>query len=102
METQSSYGYTDPNDLKDNWKKALVSSDTGAEITDGANITIDGQTALSVDIARTNDNDVKVQQRSYLVINGDKGYSLTVSLKDGDSDVLDKFDEMLTTWRWAE
>lgn len=102
VETQSSYGYTDPNDLKENWKKALVSSDTNAEITDGSNITIDGQTALSVDIARTNDNDVKVQQRSYLVINGDKGYSLTVSLKDGDSDVLDKFDEMLTTWRWAE
>lgn len=102
VETQSSYGYTDPNDLKENWKKALVSSDTGAQITDGSNISIDGQTALSVDISRTNDSDVKVQQRSYLVINGDKGYSLTVSLKEGDDDVLDKFDEMLTTWRWSE
>lgn len=102
VETQSSYGYTDPNDLKENWKKALISSDTGAEISDGSNVNIDGQTALSVDISRTNDNDVKVQQRSYLVISGEKGYSLTVSLKDGDDDVLDKFDEMLTTWQWAE
>lgn len=102
VETQSSFGATDPNDLKAKWKEALVSSDAGAEINDGANISIDGQTALSVDISRTNDNDVQVQQRSYLVISGEKGYSLTVSLKDGDDDVLDKFDEMLTTWQWTE
>lgn len=101
VETQSSYGYTDPNDLKENWKKALVSSDPSADISDGANVSIDGQTALTVNIARTNDNDVDVQQRSHLVISGDKGYSITVSLKDGDDDVLEKFEELLSTWRWA-
>lgn len=101
VETQSSYGYTDPNDLKDTWKKALVSGDTTADVVDGANVAIDGQTALTVDIARTNDGGVDVVQRSHLVINGDKGYSITVSLKKGDDDVLAEFDKILSTWQWA-
>ncbi|TWG97401.1 hypothetical protein L615_003500000190 [Nocardioides sp. J9] len=100
IETQSSYGYTDPNDLKDNWKTALVSGDSSAEINDAANISIDGQTALTVDIARTNDSNVDVVQRSHLVISGDKGYSITVSLKAGDDDVLEEFDKILSTWQW--
>ncbi|KRA38131.1 MULTISPECIES: hypothetical protein [unclassified Nocardioides] len=101
VETQSSYGSTDPNDLKDAWKDALISSDSSAEINDIANISIDGQTALGVEILRTNENDVTVRQRAHLVISGDKGYSITVSLKDGDDDVFDKFDEILSTWRWT-
>ncbi|HWJ09913.1 MAG TPA: hypothetical protein VNS46_11080 [Nocardioides sp.] len=101
VETQSSYGYTDPNDLKDNWKTALVSGDTTAEVEDGANVSIDGQTALTVDIARTNDGGVNVVQRSHLVISGDKGYSITVSLKEGDDDVLEQFEKILTTWQWT-
>lgn len=101
VETQSSYGYTDPNDLKDNWKTALVSGDTSAEVNDGANVAIDGQTALTVNIARTNDGGVSVVQRSHLVISGDKGYSITVSLKEGDDDVLAEFDKILSTWQWA-
>ncbi|KRB77057.1 hypothetical protein ASE01_09870 [Nocardioides sp. Root190] len=100
VETQSSYGNTDPNALKEDWKKALVSSDPSADISDIANTTIGGQTALGVEIARTNDSDVDVAQRSYLVISGDKGYSITVSLKAGDDDVISKFEEILTTWQW--
>jgi hypothetical protein len=102
VETQSSYGSTDPNDLKSNWKTALTQGDSSAEVTDIADTTIGGQTALGVDIARTNDSDVKVSQRSYLVINGDKGYSITVSLREGDNAVLQKFDQILSTWRWSE
>lgn len=101
VETQSSYGNTEPDALKDDWKQALVSSDPTADISDIDNTTIDGQTALGVDISRTNDADVKVQQRSYLVVSGDKGYSITVSLKDGDEDVIDRFEEILTTWQWT-
>jgi hypothetical protein len=101
VETQSAFGNTDPNALKDDWKEALVSSDPSADISDIANTSIGGQTALGVEIARTNDNDVDVQQRSYLVISGDKGYSITVSLKQGDDDVLSKFEEILTTWQWV-
>lgn len=101
VETQSSYGYTDPNDLKDNWKKALVSGDSTAEVNDGANVAIGGQTALTVNIARTNDGGVNVVQRSHLVISGDKGYSITVSLKEGDEDVLTEFDKILSTWVWT-
>lgn len=101
VETQSSYGYTDPNDLADNWRKALVSGDTTAEVNDGANVAIGGQTALTVNIARTNDGGVDVVQRSHLVISGDKGYSITVSLKEGDDDVLDEFDKILSTWQWT-
>ncbi|HVK29406.1 MAG TPA: hypothetical protein VM575_13780 [Nocardioides sp.] len=101
VETQSSYGYTDPNDLKDNWKTALVSGDSTAEVNDGANVNIGGQTALTVNIARTNDGGVNVVQRSHLVISGDKGYSITVSLKEGDDDVLTEFDKILSTWQWT-
>ena len=100
VETQSSYGYTDPNDLKEDWKKALTSSDATADISDISNISIDGQTALGVEISRTNENGVNVKQRSHLVISGDKGYSITVSPKEGDDDVLTKFEEILTTWQW--
>lgn len=101
VETQSSYGYTDPNDLAENWKKALVSGDTTAQVDDGANVAIGGQTALTVNIARTNDGGVNVVQRSHLVISGDKGYSITVSLKEGDDDVLAEFDKILSTWQWT-
>ncbi|MFC7501181.1 hypothetical protein [Nocardioides sp. GCM10030258] len=101
VETQSSYGSTDPNDLKEAWKGALISSDASADINDISNMAIDGQTALGVEILRTNENDVTVRQRAYLVISGDKGYSITVSLKDGDDDVFDKFEEILSTWRWT-
>lgn len=101
VETQSSYGYTDPNDLKENWKKALVSGDSTAQVDDGANVSIGGETALTVNIARTNDGGVNVVQRSHLVISGDKGYSITVSLKEGDDDVLTAFDEILSTWQWT-
>jgi hypothetical protein len=102
VETQSSYGSTDPNDLKEDWKKALVSTDTSAEVTDIPNVAIDGQTALGVEISRTNDSGVQVKQRAHLVISGDLGYSITVSLKDGDDEVLTKFEEILTTWQWSE
>lgn len=101
VETQSSYGNTEPDPLKEDWKNALVSSDPTADISDIDSTQIDGQTALGVDIERTNEADVQVQQRSYLVISGDKGYSITVSLKNGDEDVIDRFEEILTTWRWA-
>ncbi|MFC5727840.1 MULTISPECIES: hypothetical protein [Nocardioides] len=102
VETQSSYGATDPNDLKDAWKEALVSGDPTADVTDIPNVAIDGQTALGVEISRTNDSGVKVKQRSHLVISGELGYSITVSLKDGDEKVLPQFEEILTTWEWSE
>lgn len=101
VETQSSYGNTEPEPLKTDWKEALVSSDPTADISDIDDTEIDGQKALGVDISRTNEADVEVQQRSYLVISGDKGYSITVSLKDGDEDVIDRFEEILTTWQWT-
>lgn len=100
VETQSSFGYTDPNDLKDDWKEALTSNDPTADTVDIANISIDGQTALGVEITRTNENGVNVKQRSHLVISGDKGYSITVSLKEGDDDVFTKFADILSTWQW--
>lgn len=100
VETQSSFGYTDPNDLKADWKEALTSTDPTADTVDIANISIDGQTALGVEITRTNENGVKVKQRSHLVISGDKGYSITVSLKEGDDDVFTKFADILSTWQW--
>lgn len=101
VETQSAYGYTDPNDLKENWKTALVSSDASADINDIANVSIDGQTALGVEIARTNEGGVEVHQVSRLVISGDKGYSITVSYKKGDDDVLARFNDILSVWQWS-
>jgi hypothetical protein len=102
IETQSSYGSTDPNDLKEEWKEALISSDDTAELTDIPNVAIDGQTALGVEISRTNDAGVQVKQRAHLVISGDLGYSITASLKEGDDDVLTRFEEILNTWQWSE
>jgi hypothetical protein len=102
VETQSSYGSTDPADLSDDWKTALVSEDDTATTTDIDDTTIGGQTALGVDISRTNENGIEVAQRSYLVISGDTAYSITVSLKDGDDDVLTKFDDILSAWQWTD
>ncbi len=36
------------------------------------------------------------------MISGETAYSITVSLKDGDDDVLTKFDEILGNWQWTE
>lgn len=102
VETQSAYGSTDPADLADDWKTALTADDDTAYTTDIDDTTIGGETALGVDISRTNDNGIDVAQRSYLVISGDTAYSITVSLKDGDDDVLSRFDDILTGWRWTE
>jgi hypothetical protein len=102
VETQSSYGSTDPADLADDWKTALVSDDDTATTTDIDDTTIDGHSALGVDISRTNENGIEVAQRSYLVISGDTAYSITVSLKDGDDDVLSKFDDILSAWTWTD
>ncbi|MCR1782127.1 hypothetical protein KVF89_06245 [Nocardioides carbamazepini] len=102
VEIQSAYGSSDPADLKDDWKEALTAGDATASTIDIDDTTIDGQSALGVDISRTNDNDVDVAQRSYLVISGDTAYSITVSLKDGDDDVLDRFTEILDAWQWTE
>ncbi|KAB2809323.1 hypothetical protein F9L07_20000 [Pimelobacter simplex] len=102
VETQSAYGSTDPADLESSWKTALSSGDASVEVTDIDEKTIDGQSAIGVDISRTNDNGVEVSQRAYLVISGDKGYSITVSLKKGDDGVFDKFDEILDGWTWTE
>lgn len=102
VEIQSAYGSSDPNDLADDWKTALTSDDDTAFSTDIDERTIDGQTALGVDITRTNENGIEVAQRSYLAISGDTAYSITVSLKDGDDDVLDRFDDILGAWQWTE
>lgn len=102
VETQSSYGSTDPADLADDWKTALVADDDTATTNDIDDTTIGGETALGVDISRTNDNGIDVSQRSYLVISGDTAYSITVSLKDGDDDVLTKFDDILSAWTWTD
>lgn len=102
VETQSAYGSSDPEDLADDWKTALTADDDTATTTEIDDTTIDGQTALGVDISRTNDNGIDVAQRSYLVISGDTAYSITVSLKDGDDDVLSRFDDILSGWRWTE
>ncbi|TQK70060.1 MULTISPECIES: hypothetical protein [unclassified Nocardioides] len=102
VETQSSYGSTDPSDLADDWKTALVADDDTATTNDIDDTTIGGETALGVDISRTNDNGIDVSQRSYLVISGDTAYSITVSLKDGDDDVLTKFDDILSAWTWTD
>lgn len=102
VETQSSYGNDDPEGLEDDWKSALTSGDTTATSDDIEPTTIGGEKALGVNLDRTNDNGVKVAQRSYLVISGDTGYSITVSLKSGDDEVLDKFEDILSTWRWTE
>ena len=98
VETQSSFGSTDPSDLEENWKSALTSSDPSAEIYDLPDITIDGQSALTVEIDRPSNN---VKQRAHLVISGDKGYSITVTYRNGDSDVPNEFDEILDTWNWT-
>ncbi|GAA4810868.1 hypothetical protein ACFQ0K_03550 [Nocardioides caeni] len=102
VEIQSSYGNTDPDELKDTWKQALVLGDSTATITDGPDTEIDGQRALTVDISRTNDGGVTVTQRSVLVISGPTGYSITVSLKEGDEGVLDEFEKVLGAWRWTD
>ena len=102
VESQSAFGSTDPEDLKANWKNALTSSTPDATIDEVDDIEIDGQKALTVDIQRTNDSGVELTQRSHLVVNGEKAWSLTVTLKRGDDDVLEKFEEILSTWKWAE
>ncbi|WP_158296610.1 hypothetical protein [Nocardioides albidus] len=102
VETQSAYGSTDPDDLKDDWQTALTDGDDTASTTEIDDTTIGGETALGVDISRTNEGGVEVAQRSYLVISGDTAYSITVSLKDGDDDVLTEFEEILGSWQWTE
>lgn len=102
VESQSSYGETDPEELADTWKSALTSSTPDAKLEEVDDIEIDGERALTVEIQRTNDNGIALTQRSHLVIKGDKAWSLTATLKEGDDKVLERFEEILSTWKWAK
>ena len=101
VESSSSFGTTDVNELVDDWKGQLTGS-TGATPVDLGTRQIGGKDAVGVELKWTNANDFDVHQIAYLVISGDEQYSITASFKQGDSGFKDTYDAVLDTWVWEE
>ena len=61
---------------------------------------IDGEEAAGVLLTRDNDAGISVEQRAYIVRNGDDAVVITSSHKAGDEGPLDKYEEIYDSWSW--
>jgi hypothetical protein len=101
VESSSSFGQTDVNQLTSDWKNTLQQG-TGATPTDIGTMEIDGKTAVGVELKWTNGNNFDVHQIAYLVVSGDNQYSITASFRQGDNGFKDTFYSVLSTWSWTD
>lgn len=102
IEASSASGSTDPEDLSAEWRTALTSSDPTASLTEIATRDIGGQSAIGVEITRTNAAGVEIFQQAYLVISGGNAYSIALSRKADDDGVDPQFELLLGGWSWDE
>ena len=62
--------------------------------------TIDGEEAAGVILTRNNDAGISIEQRAYIVKNGDDAVVITTSHKADDDGPLDKYEEIYDSWSW--
>lgn len=94
----SSWSYDDLADAVSVLKTNLGS--LGGTIDDLENRTIDGEEAAGVILTRDNDAGISVEQRAYIMKNGDDAVVITSSHKADDDGPLDKYEEIYDSWSW--
>jgi hypothetical protein len=72
----------------------------GGDIEDLENRTIDGEEAAGVILTRDNDAGIQVEQRAYIVRNGDDAVVITSSHQAGDDGPLDRYEQIYDSWSW--
>lgn len=72
----------------------------GGSIEDLENRSIDGEEAAGVLLTRDNEAGITVEQRAYIVRNGDDAVVITASHKADDDSPLDKYEEIYDSWSW--
>ncbi len=75
-------------------------STLGGTLVDLDNRTIDGEEAAGLLLTRDNDAGITVEQRAYIVKNGDDAVVITSSHKADDDGPLDKYEEIYDSWSW--
>ena len=94
----SSWSYDDLDDALLVLKTNLGS--LGGTIEELEHRTIDGEEAAGVILTRNNDAGISVEQRAYIVRNGDDAVVITSSHKAGDDGPLDRYEEIYDSWSW--
>jgi hypothetical protein len=75
-------------------------SDLGGEVTDLEDREIDGVDASGVLLVRTNQNDIEVEQRAYIVHHGDDAVVITATHQSDDDAPLDQYEKIYDSWSW--
>lgn len=99
VEMSSSFGQSDVEELKGQWK-SIIESSTGATASEIPGVTIGGEPSTGLELEWTNPNDFEVRQVAYLVVHGDNQYSITASFRQGDDEFEQTFHDVLDTWVW--
>jgi hypothetical protein len=99
VETATSFGQSDPEELKGDWINNLQTS-TGATPNPIDGVTIGGQPSVGVELIWENPNGITVHQVAYLAVYDDMQYSIAVTTREGDAEALDVYQEILDTWVW--
>jgi hypothetical protein len=94
-------GVDDVEDIRPAWTRNVKSND-GATTEPIDPITVDGETAVGVDVKnRKNNAGVEIEQRAYLTLHDDLqvGIYLTYPATGDDVSITD-FQKVLDSWRW--
>ncbi len=94
----SSWTYDDLDDALSVLKTNLGT--LGGTLEDLDDRTIGGKEAAGVLLTRDNDGGVSVEQRAYIVQNGDDAVVITATHKAGDDGPLDRYEEIYDSWSW--
>lgn len=94
----SSWAYDDLDEAQSILKSNL--ENLGGDVSDLENRSIDGEEAAGVLLVRTNEAGIEVEQRAYIVRNGDDAVVITASNQSDDDGPLDRYDEIYDSWSW--
>ncbi len=107
VETSSSYGESDPNELKDTWIDTVIggitpvtADGTAPTPTDLEPMQIGGLDAVGIELLWENQNNAQVRQLAFLVISGDQVFSITASFTQADEGVEPVVYDILGSWVW--
>jgi hypothetical protein len=90
--------YSDLEDARGVLKGNLAT--LGGNIEDIESRTIDGEEAAGVQLTRTNENGIEVEQTAYIVKNGDDAVVITASKKSNDDAPDNAYEEIYDSWSW--
>lgn len=92
---------TSTADVQTSWEKNLA-EEKGLKATYVPSLDIDGEPALGRQIRRALVGGDAILQVAYLVIHKGHGYSIGLNSAEGDSGAGAAFDQVVSSWLWAD